>query len=106
MISCKPLPHLELGRPHQSKKVNISKPPRCNKKDVGRKKKKSSIDYKAEWDTLSLPDRAHHFQVYSAAVVSADDIAIYKTLLVTSPTKETPLVVAVSLNCDVEYTSL
>jgi hypothetical protein len=51
-----------------SKKVYISKPPCLNKKGIGCKKKKSSSNYKAEWDTLALPDRAHHIQVYSAAV--------------------------------------
>jgi hypothetical protein len=72
----------------QTKKVCISKPPCCNKKGIGHKKKISSVDYKAEWDTLSLPNRAHHFEVHSAAVASADKIAINKTSLVISPTKE------------------
>jgi hypothetical protein len=70
------------------KKVYISKPSHCNKQGIGHKKKKSSFDYKAEWDTLGLPNRAHHFQVYSASVVSADNIAINKTPLIISPTKE------------------
>jgi hypothetical protein len=39
---------------------------------------------KTALDTLSLPDRAHHFQVYSDAVASADDIAINRTPLVIS----------------------
>jgi hypothetical protein len=46
------------------------------------------FDYKAEWGTLCLPNRAHQFQVYSAAVASADNIATNKTPLVISPTKE------------------
>jgi hypothetical protein len=71
-----------------SKKVYISKPPHHKKKDIKRKKKKSSFYYNTEWDTLSLPDKAHHFQVYSAAVVSSDDIAINKNPLVISLTKE------------------
>jgi hypothetical protein len=71
-----------------SKKAYLSKPPRCNKKGIGCKKKKSSFNYKAEWDTLDHPNRAHHSQVYSAAVASADNIAIKKTHLVISPTKE------------------
>jgi hypothetical protein len=71
-----------------SKKVYIPKPQRHNKKGIGRKKKKSSFDYKAEWATLGLPNRAHHFQVHSAAVVSADDIAINKNPQVISPIKE------------------
>ncbi len=50
--------------------------------------RKTAFDYKAEWDTLSLPNRAHHFQVYSAAVASADNIVINKTPLVISLTKE------------------
>jgi hypothetical protein len=49
---------------------------------------KSSFNYKAEWDTLGLPNRAHHFHVYSAALVSADNMAINKTPLVISTTKE------------------
>ncbi len=35
-----------------------------------------------------LPDRAHHFQVYSAAVASAKSNTINKIPLVISPTKE------------------
>jgi hypothetical protein len=66
----------------------LSKPPHRNKKGIGCKQKMSSFDYKAEWDTLSLPNQAHHFQVYSAAVMSADNIVINKTPLVISPTKE------------------
>jgi hypothetical protein len=88
MIRRKPLPQLELGRSHQFKKVYISKPLRRNKKGIERNKKKSSFDYEAEWDTLGFPHRAHHYQVYSAAVVSAGNIAFNTTPLVISPTKE------------------
>ncbi len=60
---------------------------RCNKK------KKSFFNYKAAWDTLHLPGRANHLQAYSAAVVSADNIAINVTPLVISPTqRKTPQV--------------
>ncbi len=69
------------------KRVYISKPLRCNKKGISHKKRKWSLDYKFEWDTLGLPNRAHHFQVYTAAVASADNIAINKTFLVIRPTK-------------------
>jgi hypothetical protein len=71
-----------------SKKVYISKPPCHNKQGIGCKKKKSSFNYKAELDTLSLPKRAHRFQVNSAAVVSAEDTAINRTPIVISLTKE------------------
>ena len=40
-------------------------------------------------DTFSLPGRAHQFQVNSAAVASADTIAINKTPLVIRPTQVT-----------------
>jgi hypothetical protein len=35
-----------------SKKVYISEPPHRNKEGIGGKRKRSSFDYKAEWDTL------------------------------------------------------
>ncbi len=73
---------------YHPKKVYISKPPRRNKKGIGCKKKKSSINYKTEWESLGPPNKAHHFQVYSAAVASAANIAINDTPLVISPTKE------------------
>jgi hypothetical protein len=66
------------GNKLPSKKVNI--------KGIRRKKNKSSFNYKSAQDTLSLPDRAHHFQVYFAALASADDITISNTPLVISPT--------------------
>jgi hypothetical protein len=68
-----------------SKKVYISKHPRRNKKGIGCKRKKSYFNNKTALGTLSLPNRAHHFQVYSDAVASADDIAINRTPLVISP---------------------
>jgi len=58
----------------------IQIPPCRNKKGIGCKKKKSYFNYKAARDKLSLPERAYHFQVYSAAVASADHIAINKSL--------------------------
>jgi hypothetical protein len=70
------------------KKLYISKPLRRNKKGIRLKKTKSSFNYKAEWDTLGLLNRAHHLQVNSAAVASADKIAINEAPLVISPTKE------------------
>jgi hypothetical protein len=66
----------------------VPKPPHRNKKGIGQRKKKSIFDYGHAQDTLGLPGRAHHFQVYSAAVASADNIAADKTLLVISLTKE------------------
>jgi hypothetical protein len=72
-----------------SKRVYISTPPsHRNKKGIGHKMKKSSLNYKAAHDILSLADRANHFQVYSTAVTSADNIVINKTPLVISSTKE------------------
>ncbi len=39
-------------------------------------------------ETFGLPGSAYHFQVYSAAVASADNITADETPLVISPTKE------------------
>jgi hypothetical protein len=69
-------------------KVYVPKPPRRNKKGIGQREKKSTFNYGLARDTIGLPGSAHHFQVYSAAVASADNIAADETPLVISPTKE------------------
>jgi hypothetical protein len=71
-----------------SKKVYTSKPPHHNRKGIRCKKKKLSLNYKAEWDTPCLSNRTHHIQLYSTTVATSDKIAINKTPLVITPLKE------------------
>jgi hypothetical protein len=64
---------------YHQKKIRI-KASIATRKGIGCKKKKSSVNLKAEWDTNDLPNIAHHFQVYSAAVASADNLPSMKIL--------------------------
>jgi hypothetical protein len=70
-----------------SKQVYTQKPPHQSKKGIGHKKKNSTYNYGAARNTLGLPNNAHHYQVYAAAVAS-NSIIVNETPLVISPTKE------------------
>jgi hypothetical protein len=67
--------------------VYAQKPPRQSKKGDGCNKKNSTYNYGAARDTLGLPNNAHHYQVYAAAVAS-NSIIVDETPLVISPTME------------------
>jgi hypothetical protein len=68
-------------------RVYAPKPPCRSKKGIGCKKKNSTYNYGAARDTLGLPNNAHHYQVYAAAV-ALNSIVVNETPLAISPTKE------------------